>query len=154
VEEQSQKARDLFEKSEFREAAAVLERALEAAPDDSLLTAFLKTFQEAQLRASVESLVRKAHIEASDLIRQKNYPAAIQTLESALAGVGRSVELSALLEVARGNLAELRKQEQQRVQEAVDRARTQAQEHDYAGAVRILERALEEQDSDTVQRLL
>jgi serine/threonine-protein kinase len=154
AEEQQRAARELIQKGMFDEAVALLKRALETVPNEPVLTTLLKTAQEGQTRAWVENRVRQAQVEASELMRSKNYFTAIEVLEAALADVGNSADLSVLLEVARGNLAEQTQRRQERVRVALDEAQAYAEDHDYEDAVRILEEALPEQKSDEIANLL
>jgi len=154
VEEQQEVVRDLLQKGQFDDAIARLKRALEVATDEPILTGLLKAAEESRARALVEKMIREAHGAASDLMRRKDYSAAIETLEAALAAVGRSPELNALLEVAREAAAEQRQREGERIQQALDRAEAYAADDEYADAVGVLEHALREKRSDEIEKLL
>ena len=154
VDQEHQAAREFFQKGQLVEAVTLLKRALEIVPGEPVLTALLRTAEEAQARAVVERAVHQAHEQASELMRSADYPAAIEVLEAALGKVGRSPELSALLEAARGLLSEQRQQEEARVRQVLDRARSYAQDGAYANAVQVLEQGLQEQKSEEMAKLL
>ncbi|HXE75020.1 MAG TPA: protein kinase [Candidatus Xenobia bacterium] len=139
VEEQLRVARERLEKNDYDAAIAVLEGAMQSAPDEPRLVSFLATVREAQQQAAHETLVRDAVRQANEQIRAKNFAAALQTLEKAAARAGTAPELIELIDFAR------EQQRDQQRQEHLRRALTQAQkfaaEENYAEAVRVLEAA-------------
>ncbi len=152
VDEQIQAARSFLEKNQFSSAIALLERALETAPVDARLTSYLKTVQESQERANVETLRQAAIREANEQIRRKDFPAAIATLEKALARAGQSPDLIEFLQLARDQQAEQQKQE--RVRQVLSRAQACLREENYEEAVQILERGQSELKTSEIESLL
>ncbi len=152
VDEQLQGARDYVQKGEYSDALAVLERALETAPEDARLISFLKTVQEAQASATVEALRRQAIHEANDLIRHKDFGGAISILERALASCGISPEIGALLQYAREQQEEVGRQE--RLRQVLSRAQTLLREENFGEAIGVLERAQRETQASEVSALL
>lgn len=152
VDEQLKAARDLFERNEFSTAVAVLERAIQTVPDDARLPSFLRTIQETQERAEFEAIRQQAIREANEQIRAKNFSAALDILEKALARAGQSPELSQLLQVAREQWKETEKDE--RVRQVMGRAQAAMLEEDFEEAIRLLERSQPELDAAQIAELL
>ncbi len=139
VEEQLRVARERLEKNDYDAAIAVLEGAMQSAPDDARLVSFLATVREAQQQAARESLVRDAVRQANEQIRAKNFPAALQTLEKAAGRAGTSPELTELIEFAREQQRD--QQRQEHVRRALGQAQKFVAEENYAEAIRALEAA-------------
>lgn len=152
VDEQLKAARDFFQKNQFSSAVAVLERAIQAVPDDARLASFLKSVQEAQEGAELETIRREAIREANEQVRAKNFSAAIETLEKALARAGQSPELTQLLQLTREQWAEMEKEE--RVSQVMGRAQAALLEEDFDEAIRLLERGQRELAAPAIGELL
>lgn len=152
VDEQLKAARDFLQKNQFSSAAAVLERAIQTAPDDARLASFLKTVQEAQQQAEQDTVRQEALRKAHELLRAKNFAAAIEVLEKALASAGQSPELNKLLQVTREQWAETEKDE--RVRQVMGRAQAALLEEDYDEAIRLLERGQKELRATALTELL
>lgn len=148
VDEQLQAAREFLQKNEYAFAVAVLERALQTAPEDARLVSFLKTVQEARETAELEAVRRDAVREANELIRAGKFAAAIETLEKVTARAGLSPELSELLEFASTQQEE--QQQQERVHQVLARAQGPLKDQNFEEAIRILERAQREQPADEI----
>lgn len=142
IEEQLETARGFFKKNQYSDAVAVLQTALETVPDDARLASFLKTVEEAQERATVETVCRQAVRDANELIRAKNFVLAIETLERAQVRVRDSPELRDLLQLAREQQAE--RQRQERVRQVLNRARTFQRDENHEEAMRVLEQGQRE----------
>ncbi len=152
VEEQLQSARDFVQKNQYSSALAVLERAIQAVPDDPRLGPFLKTVQESQEQGVVEASRRDALLEANEQIRAQNFPAAINTLEKSLVRAGQSPELIDLLQFARERYAE--QQQQERVRQVLARAHSHLRDEQHEEAIRVLARAQDELKSSEIDALL
>jgi eukaryotic-like serine/threonine-protein kinase len=152
VEEQLQAARDFVNKNQYSSALAVLERAIQAYPDDPRLVPFLKTVQEAQEQSALEASRQSAVKEANEQIRAKNFAAAIETLERSLARAGQSPDLISLLQFAREQHAE--QQRQERVRQVMARAQTHLREEQHEDAIQVLEGAQSELKSAELDALL
>jgi len=152
VDEQLQAARKFFDRNEYSPALAVLERAIETTPDDPRLASFVKTVQEAQEQAALETLRRDAIRQANEHIRAQNFTAAIETLEKALARVGQSPDLSDLLQFAREGYGE--QQRQEKVRQALSRAQGHLRNESYEEAMQVLERARGELNASEIDALL
>jgi eukaryotic-like serine/threonine-protein kinase len=152
VDEQLQAARDFVQKNQFSSALAVLERAIQAVPDDPRLSSFLKSVQESHEQSAREALRRDALRQANEQVHAKNFEAAIETLEKGLSQTGQSTELVDLLQFVRERQAE--KQREESIHRVLSRAQTHLQEHQYDEAVRILARAQEEVKSSEIETLL
>ena len=152
VEEQLQAARDFVTKNQFSSALAVLERAMQAYPDDPRLVPFLKSVQEQQEQTALEASRQDAVREANEHIRAQNFAAAIETLEKSLAKAGQSPELIGLLQFARERSAE--QQRQERVRQVLGRAQGQLREEQHEEAIQLLQRAQGELKSSEIDALL
>jgi serine/threonine-protein kinase len=152
VEEQLQAARDFVQKNQYSSALAVLERAIQAVPDDPRLGPFLKTVQESQEQSVLEASRRDAVREANEQIRAQNFLAAIETLEKSLVRAGQSPELIDVLQFARERYAE--QQQQERVRQVLARAHSHLRDEQHGEAIRVLTRAQNEQKSSEIDALL
>lgn len=152
IEEQLHTARDLLQKNEYSAALAVLERGLQAFPEDARLASFLKTVQGAQEDANQNSLRSEATRQAHELIRAKNYDGAIELLEETLARAGQSPELIEFLQFARDQQADQQKQEQ--IRQVLTRAQTFLREENFEEAIYLLERSQKEFQATEVGALL
>src|SRR5215469_196714 len=152
VEEQLRAARDFVQKSQYSSALAVLERAIQAYPDDPRLVPFLKSVQEAQEHSVLEASRQESVREANEQIRAQNFAGAIQTLEKSLARAGQSPELIELLEFARERYAE--QQRQERVRQVLGRAQSLLRDEQHEEAIRLLQRAQNELKSGEIETLL
>ena len=152
VEEQLRIARGFFQKDEYAEAVNALQGALAKVPNEARLTAYLKTVQEAQQQAAVESLRREAIRKAGALIREKKFREAITALEGALAQAGESPEILEVLQFAREQQSE--QQEEARIQQVLTRAQDELREQNFGEALRILEQARRESSSADFEALL
>jgi len=152
VDEQLKAAKDFFEKNQFSSAVAVLERAIQAAPDDARLASFLKTVQETQEGAEQETVRRDAIRQANELVRAKNFSAAIELLEKALARAGQSPELNKLLQLTREQWAEVEKDE--KVRQILARAQAALLDENFDDAIQLLERGQREVKAKAVADLL
>jgi len=152
IEEQLQLARSFLQKDQYAEAVNVLQRALESLPNDVRLTSYLKTVQEAQQQAAVESARREAIRNAGALIREKKFALAIGALEEALARVGESPEILEVLQFAREQQAEQQKQE--RIQQVLTWAQICLREQNFEEALRVLELTRRELSSADIDALL
>ncbi len=101
VEQQLQSAQAFFSKNQYSEAILALRAGLETAPEDVGLTSFLKTVEEAQEVARVDSLRQDAAKQAEAFIRDKKFALAIETIEKVIAQAGDSPQLRDLLKSAR-----------------------------------------------------
>jgi serine/threonine-protein kinase len=152
VEEQLQLARNFFQKDQYGEAVNVLQRALERVPNDVRLTSYLKTVQEAQQQAAVESLRREAIRKAGALIRERKFALAIGALEGALARAGESPEILEVLQFAREQQAEQQKEE--RIHQVLAWAQICLHEQNFEEALRVLKQARRESTSADIDALL
>jgi len=138
VEKQREDARVFVQDGRFDEAIELLTHALQIEPEDATLEVYLRSVQEARATADRERRAEEARIHASDLLHQKNYAAAIETIQGALATADHSLELQQLLDFARKQEAEQRRR-QQRVAEVVRRAEAFLAEDNYQTAIQLLE---------------
>lgn len=152
IEERLQTARNLLQKNQFSDALDLLEKALQTVPDDARLAAFIKTVEEAQKLASLETLRQEAVQKANEQIRKNNFAAAIDTLERALERVGRSRDLVDLLQFTRDQQGEQTRQE--RVTQILNRAQPLLRGEDYEEAIRILEAGGKEVQASEIDSLL
>jgi len=152
VEEQLRIARGFFQKDEYAEAVRVLQLALVKVPNEIRLTSYLKTVQEAQQQAAVESLRREAIRKAGALIREKKFAEAITALEGVLAQAGESPEILEVLQFAREQQSEQQKEE--RIQQVLTWAQIALREQNFEEALRILELARRESSSADLDALL
>ncbi|MBZ5560869.1 MAG: protein kinase [Acidobacteriia bacterium] len=152
VEQQLQAARDAFQRNDFPPAIAVLEKALETAPDDARLAAYLKTVREAQETARLEDTRQTAVRQASEKIRAQDLAGAVRVLEEATGSVGHSAELTDLLQFARDQQAEQMRQE--RIRQILGRAQGILREENYEDAIQFLERSQSEVQAPEVAEML
>jgi serine/threonine-protein kinase len=152
VDEQLAAARGFLDQGDFSSAETVLERAIQSAPDDPRLPAFLKTVQETRERTTLETRRRDALQEAHELIRKKKFTAAVETLERALAQAGSSPDLAELLQFAREQAAETETEE--RVRQVLSQAQSYLLEENFDEAVGLLERNLAGLKAASMEKLL
>ncbi len=152
VEQQLQAARDAFQRNDFPTAIAVLEKALETAPDDARLAAYLKTVREAQEIARLEDARQTAARLANEKIRTKDLAGAIRVLEEATGSVGQSAELTDLLQFARDQQEEQARQE--RIRQILGRAQAILREENYEDAIQFLARGQSEVQAPEIAELL
>jgi len=152
VDEQLQAARGFLRKNEYGAAQAVLEKACQTVPEDPRLATFLKTVQEAQQQAALETARQEAIREAEAQIREHSFAAAIEVLEKGLARCGQSAEITDLLQFARERLADRQKQE--RVRAALSRAQNLLRNERHEEAVQVLLDAQNEFKSSEIDQLL
>ncbi len=152
VEQQLQGARDAFQRNDFPAAIAVLEKALETAPDDARLAAYLKTVREAQEIARLETIRQTAVRQANEKIRGKDLAGATRTLEEALGRVGQSAELTDLLQFARDQQAEQTRQE--KIRQVLGRAQGILREENYDDAIQFLDRSQNEVQAPEIAEML
>ncbi|MFB3922184.1 MAG: protein kinase [Terriglobia bacterium] len=152
VEEQIQAARGFLEKNQYSSAIALLERALETAPQDARLTAYLKTVRETQEAAELEALRQDAIREAHEHVRAKDFVSAVNTLERALARAGQSPELIEILQFVREQEADYQRQD--RMQAILSRAQALLAGEEYAEAYDLLERSQTELQASEISELL
>jgi Flp pilus assembly protein TadD len=152
VEEQLQAARDFVQKNQYSSALAVLERAMQAYPDDPRLVPFLKSVQEAQEQSTLEAARQDAVRQANEQIRAQNFSGAIQTLEKCLARAGQSPELIEILQFARERYAE--QQQREHARQVLARAQAHLREEQHEEAIQLLQRAQTELKSDEIDRML
>ena len=152
VEEQIQAAREFLQKNQFSSAVTLLERAMETAPDDPRLASFLTTVKETQERVRIETLRKEAIRTANEQLRAKNFVAAIDTLEKALARCGQSAEIAEVLQFAREQQAEHERQE--RLRQVLSRAQNSLRQENFEEAIQSLERARQELSAPEIETLL
>ena len=152
VEEQIQAAREFLQKNQFSSAVTLLERAMETAPDDPRLASFLTTVKETQERVRIETLRKEAIRTANEQLRSKNFGAAIDTLEKALAQCGQSAEITEVLQFAREQQAEHERQE--RLRQVLSRAQNSLRQENFEEAVQSLERARQDLPAPEIENLL
>jgi serine/threonine-protein kinase len=152
VDEQIQTARSFLQQNQFSSALALLEQALQVAPNDTRLVTCLKSVREAEERWRLENLRQEAIREANERIRVKDFSGAIAGLEKALGQAGQSPELIEFLQFARAQLAEHQRQE--RIHLVTSRAQAALREQDFAEAVDMLERSQAELQATELESLL
>jgi serine/threonine protein kinase len=139
IEEQLHAAREFLQKNEYSSALAVLERGRQSYPDDARLASFIKTVQDAQRSANLESQRAAALRQAKELIRAKEFDQAIELLEHTLTSAGQTAELIEFLQFARDQQAEQKRLGQ--IQEVVARAQGLLRDENYEEAIYLLERS-------------
>lgn len=152
VEQQLQAARDFFQKNDFASAIGILEKTLEAAPDDARLTAYLRTVQEAQEAAALEEVRQTAIRQANELIRARDFDRAIGILQAAVKRSGESPEVIDLLQYAREQQAEQQRQEQ--VRQLLARVQALLREENFEEAIQLLVENQRETPSGEVAEVL
>lgn len=154
VDEELQRGRDLIQQNQVEQATSSLQRALEVAPDDARLMSLLKTAQELYSKSVIENVVRQTLRDANARIDSEEFSSAIQMLEQALVRVGRSPELTALMEFAHEQQADRQEQEKRKIRRIVNEAQVLIEEDRYSEAVALLESAQSERQSEEIQGLL
>ena len=139
IDEQLNAAREFLQKNEFSSALAVLERGRQSYPDDARLASYIRTVQDAQRAAGLESQRSEAVRQAKELIRSKEFDQAIELLERTLTSAGQSAELIEFLQFARDQQAEQKRLSQ--IQDALSRAHALVREENYEEAIYLLERS-------------
>jgi hypothetical protein len=152
VEEQLQSARSFLQRDQYPEAVSILQSALERLPGDVRLVSYLKTVQEAQHQAAIDSFRRQVVADANARIRERDFAAAIATLEDAHARLGESPEIIELLKFAREEQDQQRTHEQ--IQETLAWAQVCLHDQNFEEAVRVLELAQPETTSGDLDELL
>jgi eukaryotic-like serine/threonine-protein kinase len=152
VDERLGTASDLVRQGKHADAIAVLQDALEMAPDDVRLLSSLRTVKEAQERQAVEALVQQALREANQLVREKDFSLAIETLEKAIARAGDVSDLVEALQIARDLQSEQRRKE--RTDQVLSQAERFIVDENYEEAVRVLEKSRRQLSSPEVDTLL
>jgi serine/threonine protein kinase len=139
IEEQLHAAREFLQKNEYSSALAILERGRQSYPDDARLGSFIKTVQEAQRTASLESQRADALRQAKELIRAKDFAQAIDLLEQTMTSAGQTAELIEFLQFARDQQAEQKRLGQ--IQEVLTRAQGLLRDENFEEAIYLLERS-------------
>jgi serine/threonine protein kinase len=142
IDEQLTSARKLLEQNRTEELIARLEAALNQIGPDAMLESLLRAVREQREREKLETRKNDYLQSAKDLLREKDYLAAANTLEAARAELPGVSEIEDLLQFVRGEAAAAERR--QKLAEIGEQVRQINASKHYEEAIALLERTLSE----------
>src|SRR5271157_2893928 len=152
VRTQTAAAQQLLDGGQTQRALDAVEKALQKVPGNARLESFRTMIHDRMIIERTEADKATCLRQANEAISLGRYPDAIQILESAQVRFVDSTELDELLRFARDQQAKARRQAF--VEESMRAAQRLLAEQDFEGAVKLLEKAVDQVPSEDLDLLL